>query len=227
MVKRRSPRILAATALTVLVAGLSACGTPQTLVPYTPAQGVNADAQRQGAPEGSNEVPLKIRNLTIVSEPGSGTGFLAGSLIAPTDRADALVGVGGRTLTAENEPGTTIPPISLNMELPAGRMVILSEQPPIRVSAPELRPGLVAEVRLIFEDSEAQALRVPIMDATHPDYRDVEPGSVTASPEPSPGEGAEATPAAPGEGAEAAPVPPAEGEQNNPLPTSPEPTPGE
>lgn len=181
MVKRQSPRILAASALAALVVGLSACGTPQTLVPYTPAEGVNADAPRLGAAAGANQVPLKIRNLVIVSKPGSGTGFLSGALIAPVDRNDALVRVEGNLMTSDNTQGQAIPPITANLDLPAGKMVNLVEQPSLTIASPALTPGLVADLTLTFRDSEPQTLKVPIVDGNKPDYASVTPVPATTA----------------------------------------------
>lgn len=180
MVKRQSPRILAAAALAALVVGLSACGgTPQTLMPYTPSEGVNADAQRLGATAGDNEVPLKVRNLMVLSEPGSHTGFLAGSIVAPVERADKLVSVTGHTMTSDNHDGRPIGTVTANLSLPAGKMVILTDQPPLTVAAPDLTPGLLAELTLTFSDSEAQTLLVPIVDASKPNFASVTPAAPT------------------------------------------------
>ena len=188
MVKRQSPRILAASALAALVVGLSACGTPQTLVPYTPAHGVNVDAPRMGATEADNEVPLKVRNLLIVSEPDSGEGYLSGTLYAPNFRADELVSVDGVSLTSDNTPGAPIPAVTANLELPAGQTVVLTDQQPIELVSAGIVPGLVAELTLTFADSEAQTLLVPVMSSEKSEYETVEPGA--------PAEDTEASPAA-------------------------------
>lgn len=222
MVKRHSPRILAASALAVLVVGLSGCGTPQTLIPYTPAEGVNADAPRLGGPVDTarTEVPLKLRNLAIVSEPGSNRGFLSGALAAPNDRSDELVSVSGRTFTVDNTPGQAIAPVNANLELPAGRMVILTQVEPIQLSAAELTPGLVAELTLTFRDSEAQTLQVPIVDASKPDYATVTPGpggEATPAPAEAPGGAPAATPGANGAPAENQPAP----AETQPAPAAP------
>ncbi|WP_432558568.1 hypothetical protein [Granulicoccus sp. GXG6511] len=215
MVKRRSPRILAASALAALVVGLSACGTPQTLVPYTPAEGVNADAQRMGAPAGANEVPLKIRTLSIISEEGSSNGFLNGAIIAPMDRDDQLVSVEGRAFTSDNTPGAPIAPASTNLELPAGKMVVLSQGEPVELSSPDLKPGLVAELTLTFRDSEPQTLMVPVIDSSKADYATVTPG---------PAAGGDATPAATPGAPDAQPAEgqPAEGEPAPAAPATPQ-----
>ncbi|MDO5683795.1 MAG: hypothetical protein Q4G46_13340 [Propionibacteriaceae bacterium] len=184
MVKRHSPRILAATALSALVVGLSACSTPQTLVPYTPAEGVNADAHRIGAPAGENKVPLKVRTLSIVSKPGSKEGFLNGAITAPMDRADQLVSVEGRAFTAENTAGAPIAPVTANLELPAGKMVVLSQQAPLTLKSEDLEAGLVAELTLTFKDSDKVTLQVPVVDANKADYATVTPGPAAGATTP-------------------------------------------
>ncbi|HHV20903.1 MAG TPA: hypothetical protein GXZ30_05125 [Propionibacterium sp.] len=195
MVKRHSPRILAATAVAALAISLSACGTPQTLVPYTPAEGVNADAHRIGAPAGHNEVPLKIRTLSIISEPGSGSGVLNGAITAPMERDDQLVSVEGRAFTSDNQPGAPIALASANLDLPAGEMVVLANETPLTLESDDLEAGLVAELTLTFRDSEAQTLMVPVVDGTKPDYADATPGA-DATPDATPGAEEAETPAA-------------------------------
>ncbi|MDO5500246.1 MAG: hypothetical protein Q4F67_11275, partial [Propionibacteriaceae bacterium] len=178
MVKRRSPRIFAASALAALVVGLSACGTPQTLVPYTPAEGVNAETLRIGGPvdPSRGEVPLKVRNLLIVSQPGSNSGFLSGAIAAPENRADQLVNVEGQVIGADGREGEAIQPISANLELPQNQLVVLTDGAPLQVQAPELTPGLVAQLTLNFRDSEPVEIQVPIVDASKSAYEGLQPG---------------------------------------------------
>lgn len=198
MVKRKSPRILVASALATLVVGLASCGTPQTLQPYTPAEGVNADVPAKGANADSGAVPLKVRNLMIVAQPGSNQGVLSGAIVAPKDRADQLQRVTGITFNAENQRGQQIQPVQANLDLPAGQMVVLTSGPTLQVSSPDLTPGLIAELTLTFAQSEAQVIRVPIVDATKPDYASMAPGAgggaATPAATPAPGTPA-ATPA--------------------------------
>lgn len=187
MVKPKSPRILAAAAVAALVVGLSSCGAPQTLQPYTPAEGVNVDVPRQGAPADSNEIPLKVRNLLIIAEPGTNTGIISGAILAPSDRPDRLISIEGRTFNAQNEPVGPIQPIQADVELPAGTMVVLTEGSPLEVTAPELGPGLIAELKLTFANSQEQLLLVPIIDGNKPDYATVTPAPAPAAETPAAG----------------------------------------
>lgn len=205
MVTRQSPRILAAAALAALVVGLSSCATPQTLQPYTPAEGVQADVQRQNAAADSNEVPLKIRNLMIVAQPGANSGFVSGMFVAPVDRDDELVRIQGRTFKADNSPAGEIAPIQANVKLPAGTAVRLTEGQTLQVTASELTPGLLAELTLTFADSKEQTLMVPVVDASKEDYQSYTPGAAPSAT-PTPTAAAPAAPA-PAEGAPAEPAP--------------------
>lgn len=210
MVKRQSPRILAAAAIAAFALGLSSCATPQTLEPYTPAEGVQADVPSTDAAPGTNEVPLKIRNLLIVAEPDANAGFVSGAFIAPTDRSDRLVSIEGRTFTHTNTEAGTIQKVEANRELPAGQLIRLTDGgTPLRVSASQLTPGLLAELTLTFEGSKPQTLMVPIVDATKEDFATYSP-SPAASATPTPAAAGPATPAeaAPAEAApaEAAPA---------------------
>lgn len=191
MVKRQSPRILAAAAIAVLALGLSSCATPQTLKPYTPAEGVQADVPRTDASPGVNQVPLKIRNLMIVAKPDANTGFVSGAFIAPVDHADRLISIEGRTFTAANVADGPIQPIQANLPLPAGQLVRLTSGAPLQVTATQLKPGLLAELTLTFQGSEPQTLMVPIIDATKADFATYTPGPA-ASATPTPGEPAPA-----------------------------------
>lgn len=191
MVKSKSPRILAAAALAALVVGLSSCGVPQTLQPYTPAEGVQLDVPRQGAPANSTEIPLKVRNLLIISTPGANSGFISGAIVAPEDRADRLVSIEGRTFDTQNQPSALIQPIQADIELPAGTMVVLTDGPALQVSGATLQPGLVAELKLTFADSQEQLILVPIIDGNKEDYRSLNPSAAaaTATPTPAPAGG--------------------------------------
>ncbi len=211
MVKRQSPRILAAAAIAALALGLSSCATPQTLKPYTPAEGVQADVPSTDAVQGTNEVPLKIRNLMIVAQPDANSGFVSGAFIAPIDRSDKLVSIEGRTFTHTNAEAGTIAKVQANRELPAGQLIRLTDGAPLQVSASPLTPGLIAELTLVFEGSKPQTLRVPIVDATKEDFATYSPSPAAGSATPTPaaaGQGAPAE-AAPAEAPAQAPAEPA------------------
>ncbi|OYO24436.1 hypothetical protein CGZ93_03320 [Enemella dayhoffiae] len=176
-------RTIAATALIGALAGLSACGTPQTLQPYTPAEGVNADITTPSA-----STPLKVRNLTVISRT-AGQGFLAGAILAPADKVvpdglvtrrepapeDALTGVRGTALTPTGEPAGPPLQATANVPLPPGQLVTLTRQPAIQLNSPDLKPGLLVELTLSFRSGATTTLRVPVVDGLRQDYITVSP----------------------------------------------------
>lgn len=183
MKRAKFARAVAAVALAgALTGGLAGCGAPQTLQPYTPAAGVNADI----GPEGST--PIKVRNLLVISK-APGQGFLSGAIVSPADQvrpdgsvtrrvpvpADALVGVSGSTLAPDNSADGQLAPVPANVVLPPGQMVVLTNQPAIQLTAPGLKPGLLAELTLTFKSGATTTLRVPVVDGSLPDYRSVTP----------------------------------------------------
>lgn len=216
MLKPKSPRVLLAAAGAALAVGLSSCATPQTLIPYTPAQGVNIDAPGLGAPPDSNAVPLKLRNLLIIST-GEASGILSGAALAPAAQADRLLTVEGRPFTVDNVPAAQgYQPANPNLELPAGQLVVLTNGPHIVLSGSQVRPGTVAELKFTFEKSQQQLVMVPIVDGNQPEYRQFTAPTPGAAPAP----GAAATPAAP-------PAPAAPGAPQPPAEPAPAPAPGQ
>lgn len=193
MVKPKSPRAIAAAALAALVVGLSSCAAPQTLLPYTPANGVNIDAPRQGAADAS-EVPLKVRNLVVIAESDANVGLVSAAIIAPEGRDDRLISVEGRTFDQANQPTGRIAPVQANIDLPGGEMVILTEGQQVQLAG-DLTPGLLVELKLTFQNSQEQVVQVPIMDGMGPDYKSVRP---TPSPTPAPTTEAPPAPQPPG-----------------------------
>lgn len=169
------------TGVLVMVALLlTACGKDaQTLQPYTPAMGVNADV--------GPDRTVKVRNLLIVSREDN-QGFISASIVS--SEPDALVGVGGRAV--ERKDGTPGAPLQSNLSSPIALepdvLVVLTERPVIRVTSPDLWEGATARVVLEFERAGELELLVPI-------YRDqaelasISPIPRTPSPaaDPSPG----------------------------------------
>ena len=98
---RLSVRRIVAGAAAALV--LAACATPQTLVPYTPAAGVN-NGPRAEVPNPGDDRHVLVRNLLIVTT-GDGSGFLSGSL-ASRGEAVALRDVSGAPVRADGTVGT-------------------------------------------------------------------------------------------------------------------------
>lgn len=168
---------------------LTGCGfNVQTLQPYTPADGTNADVS--GGPV--------IRNILIVAN-DDGKGVLSASLVSQT-KPDSLIGIMG---TASSADGAADGPLVISsagaeaspaaspsaspsaspapsasfdkVDLPAGQMVILADpsgtpKPKVQVSGSTLKPGLDASLTLTFSSGAVQTITVPVMDAKNPTY---------------------------------------------------------
>ena len=169
----RGARALAAAALSLTLLGSAAgCGfDAQTLQPYTPADGTNLDV---GA-----DNQLKIRNLVVVSRT-EGQGIISASILSGSD--DTLTGVAVVPSPLSGSPGAPVTAkIGAPVELPAGRLVVLTNLPLITVSSPELVAGGAASVTMQFKGSGTVALNCPIVDGNLPEW-----ASVGASPSPTP-----------------------------------------
>jgi hypothetical protein len=174
LARTRVHRSLVATLVGVaLLALVSACGmNAQTLQPYTPAEGVNANVGPTGE-------WVQVRNLMILSRE-DGSGFVSASLVA-TER-DALTGVAGHPFKPDGSEGaeftTTMPdPIGLT----PGVLVVLTDREFITVESPDLLVGGAAELTLTFSTVGDLIIRVPVVDADQPDY-----ATVTPNPSPTP-----------------------------------------
>lgn len=153
-VRNAAPRLVVGVlALLGLLVGTSGCGfDAQTLKPYTPGMGVNADVGPDAA--------LKVRNLLLVSRV-PGQGFVSASLIST--RPDALVGVSGVAITAEGTEGapleaTVTDPVTLEPH----NLIVLTERPLIQVRSPDLVAGTAARVLLKFREAGEVTVLVPI-----------------------------------------------------------------
>jgi hypothetical protein len=173
LARTRVHRSLLATLLGLaLLAFMSACGmNVQTLKPYTPAEGVNANVGPTGA-------AVQVRNLMILSRE-DGVGYVSASLVAQ-DR-DALTAVAGHPFTTDGTAGTafetTLPnPVGLS----AGDLVVLTERELIEVRSADLILGGDAELTLTFSTVGELTIRVPVVDADQPDY-----ATITPTPTPS------------------------------------------
>lgn len=170
--RHRVPRAVAAMLLALgLVGLLGGCGFgAQTLQPYNPAEGTNADV----GPDGQ----LKVRNLVVISR-AKGQGIVSTSLVgnAP-DRLTAI------TVAPVKLDGTQAPGVAAQLgspiELGGGSFLVLTDrQPLVTVQAPDLQAGLDAVVTLQFANAGPVTLRTPVVDGT------AEPWS-TISPVPTP-----------------------------------------
>ncbi|GAA3717616.1 hypothetical protein GCM10022204_41920 [Microlunatus aurantiacus] len=170
--RARANRTLVATLLSALLLLVSACGMDaQTTQPYTPAEGVNADAGPAGK-------AVQVRNLMILSRE-DGTGYLSASIVAQ-DR-DAMTAVSGHPFALDGTAGT---PFTVTLPDPVGlsedALVVLTDRSLIELKSPELVVGTDAELTLTFSTAGELTIRVPIVDADQPDY-----ASITPSPTPS------------------------------------------
>ncbi|SDR79539.1 hypothetical protein SAMN04488543_0496 [Friedmanniella luteola] len=172
-----------ATVLSLGLLGSAAgCGfDAQTSQPYTPADGTNLDV---GA-----DNQLKIRNLVVVSRT-EGEAFISASILSGGGDTLTAVAVVPSPLSGSPAPAVTAE-VPAPVELPAGRLVVLTNGPLITVSAPALVAGGAASVTMEFEGSGPVALNCPIVDGTLPEWR-----SIGTSASPSPSTGISITPSA-------------------------------
>ena len=144
-------------------AGCSAGMNVQTLNPYTPTEGVNTDVG-----------PVMIRNLTIVSK-AAGSGILSASLIST--KTDSLSTVTGSPVKADGSLG---PAFTAKLTKPVSvgpKLLVLTEQPPITITSPDLQPGLTAKVTLTFAQAGPVTSFVTIVDADQGGYQTATPGA--------------------------------------------------
>ena len=164
----------------VVVIGLlflaAACGqNAQTNRPYTPAEGVNIDVGNPATPK----KVVHVRNLSIISW-GPGEGVLSGSIVT-ADR-DSLSAVSGMPLKIDGSEGApftgTIPS---TVSVANGLQVVLTDQPPIIVKSPDIKPGLDAILTLQFENAGEVTTRVPTVDGNVGQYVSVKPSATPSA----------------------------------------------
>lgn len=170
--RRLGFRGLAALLLTLalLISG-AACGFGvQTNRPYTPAEGVNEDI---------GDPPVLVRNLKVLSRE-DGVGFISGTLIA--DERDTLVGVSGAPIKLDDSAGAPFKVTQPQpIELGTGAIVILTQQPIITVTSPDLIVGAAAELTLQLANAGEHTIETTIVDADQQAYRTISP-SPAATP---------------------------------------------
>ena len=171
--RSRGIRLVLFAALAVGLA-LTGCGMDvQTLQPYTPAEGVNADVGPRGA--------VKVRNLLILSRT-PGQGYLSGTLTAAGE--DTLTEVTGIAVKADGADGSPLT-ATLSGPVPLGnnQLTVLTSRPLIMVSGEDLRAGLKARLTLRFGTAGETTLVVPVVDGLQTEYRTISPSpSPTATP---------------------------------------------
>lgn len=160
--RRSGASLLAAVFGSVLL--LSGCGFGvQTLQPYTPAQGVNAEI-------GS----VKVRNLAIISD-AAGKGYVSASLVSPTN--DTLAEVSGHPVMLDGSAGRPLAVTGgMPVALSANKLAVLTEPTAsLEVSSPDLSPGLQASVTLVFASGFRQTIQTPVLSSKDPVYASVSP----------------------------------------------------
>ncbi|WP_022909402.1 hypothetical protein [Aestuariimicrobium kwangyangense] len=154
--RRRFVRLgMVASALAVVV--LAGCVSTEVAQPYTP--GVGVDAQAPG---------VHLRAITVVAKDGAGV--LAGSVDSPT--GDTLTGVAGQATGSNFEDTGALTVGSVNVELPAGKLVSLTQQK-VALNSDKLQPGLYARITFTFAKAGEVTTLVPVVDASSPDYSSV------------------------------------------------------
>lgn len=196
---KRTAVVIVATASLFGLAGCRMGFEHQTLQQYTQAEGVNLDlANGQQVDQGKGYI--KVRNLMLVALPDGSQAHLAGTVYASpsstpfsntqTAKAteptlDTLQSVSGRVLTATGDTGgsvsvTLAEPLPLTVEKP-----VRLEDGRTTVTGAKLTPGLDVELTLTFANNGRLTARVPVIDATKPDFATmsaVASASASASP---------------------------------------------
>ena len=183
----RAARALAALLLSLGLMGLAAgCGfDAQLLQPYTPADGTNLDVGEDGT--------LKVRNLQVVAT-APGEGYLSATIIS--NAPERLTGATVAPVTLEGTPAPAAPvTLPSPVTLDPGQLLVLTDEPLIRVDAPGLQAGASANVVLQFAEAGPVALTCPVVDGTVPPWSEIAASaSPSGSPSPSGSASSEATP---------------------------------
>lgn len=179
---RRTRRVLLAGLGTALL--LSGCGfNVQTLQNYTPAQGVNVDAEA-----------VKVRNFLVIAD-DEGQGVVSASMLSPTD--DRLTGMSLTPLVEGNVEGT---PLTVSgpegVQLPANTLVVLTDDSQqLQVAGEDLMPGRSVRFVLTFASGAQADGLAPVMGFNQAMYATLSPtpqptaqatGAAAATASPSP-----------------------------------------
>lgn len=165
---RRLGTVLGAAALLAT----TACGFGvQTNQPYTPAVGVNGDYGPSSA--------LKIRDLKILSA-APGQGFLSGSMTS--SQPETLTGVQAIPVKPDGSRGAPVTAtVASPVKLEPGVLVVLTDQPLIRIDGPDLLAGLEAQLDLQFSQVGKVTLITPVVDGNQAEFRTISPSPAPSS----------------------------------------------
>lgn len=176
--KRLRPMMVGTIAAGLLLGG-TACsrvGEFQSVKPYTPAEGVQADIIPNNAPDDTTPTALKLRNVMLVEQDGEYV--LAGAVVAP-DRA-SLTSVEGVALDQHGAEAGEITFSDAEVDLEPTTMAFL-EQEDITAESDDLQAGLLARLTFTF-DVGATTLEVPVVDGTKVNYENFPNASGPTAP---------------------------------------------
>lgn len=150
------------------VAALAACSSePKVITSYTPAVGVSGQSDT-----------VKVRNLLLIN--GESHARVSASVVSSAD--DAVVGISGQPLAADNSPtGTPFTIQGPSVRLPAATAVNLTDSD-LQAPVSGLSDGLLAKVTITFAKSAPVTLTAPVVASNHPDFEKYAP-SEAATPQ--------------------------------------------
>lgn len=180
MPRTTSPRRTARVLLAGLAASLTLTGCgfdAPTLRPYTPSFGTNVDAPG-----------VKVRNLLVVARP-DGHGVVSASLQADED--NELSDLAARPLLGDDSPGEPLSVRGDRVALPAGELVVLSDQPNPIVLGGDFGTDTNIRFTLVFVSGATVDVIAPVVSSDNPVFATVTPAP---TPTPTPTASATATP---------------------------------
>ncbi len=154
-------RRFALPASTLLALSLAGCGmNAQTLQAYTPGAGVNVDAPG-----------VKVRNLLVIAD-NAGKAVLSTTVFTQQPDTLSSVTVQAHTLDGSDAGAVQVTASPLNLQ-PNTANVLTAPTPAVKLSSANLKPGLTAQVTLVFGSGAQVSTNVPVLGSNNPDYADI------------------------------------------------------